>query len=109
MKETSINTNEEVNEKTDLLLNIENKGGADKYKNRIDALFKEFEHDAQNFESKLSSAINFSEKECVMHPIFGKGTIISIVPLGNDSLMEINFEKDGRKKIMANYANLKKI
>ena len=63
MKETSINTNEEVNEKTDLLLNIENKGGADKYKNRIDALFKEFEHDAQNFESKLSSAINFSEKE----------------------------------------------
>ncbi len=53
--------------------------------------------------------INFSEKECVMHPIFGKGTIISIVPLGNDSLIEINFEKDGRKKVMANYANLKKI
>ena len=63
MKETSINTNEEVNEKTDLLLNIENKGGADKYRNRIDTLFKEFEHDAKNFETKLSSAINFSEKE----------------------------------------------
>lgn len=54
---------------------------------------------------KLDFAIN----ENVSHPVFGRGVIISTTTLGNDILVEINFENSGVKKIMANYANLKKI
>ena len=52
--------------------------------------------------------INFNEKDLVVHSVFGKGTVISIVPMGNDHLVEVDFEKNGRKKVMANYAKLKK-
>ncbi len=52
--------------------------------------------------------INFSENDLVIHSVFGKGTVISIVPMGNDHLVEVDFEKKGRKKVMANYAKLKK-
>ena len=39
-------------------------GGYDKFKNKMKALFKEFERDETNaLEAKSSSAINFSEKE----------------------------------------------
>ena len=53
--------------------------------------------------------INFSEKDQVIHAVFGKGTVISIAPLGNDHLVEVDFEQKGRKKIMANYAKLQKV
>lgn len=52
--------------------------------------------------------INFSENDLVIHSVFGKGTVISILPMGNDHLVEVDFEKKGRKKVMANYAKLKK-
>lgn len=52
--------------------------------------------------------INFNENDLVVHSVFGKGTVISIVPMGNDHLVEVDFEKNGRKKVMANYAKLKK-
>ena len=44
-----------------------------------------------------------------MHNIFGEGTIVSVKPMANDSMLEIAFEKVGTKKIMANYAKLKKL
>ncbi len=60
-----------------------------------------------NFTEKPTES--FSVNEHVLHPIFGRGTIISTISLGNDLLVKINFENNGVKKIMANYANLKKI
>lgn len=47
--------------------------------------------------------------ERVRHSIFGDGTIISVKHMANDAMLEIAFEKVGTKKIMANYAKLKKI
>jgi DNA helicase-2/ATP-dependent DNA helicase PcrA len=47
--------------------------------------------------------------ERVMHNVFGEGTILSVKPMSNDKMLEIAFEKVGTKKIMANYARLKKI
>ena len=35
--------------------------------------------------------------------------ILSVTPMGNDSLLEIAFEKVGTKKLMANFARLKKL
>ncbi len=46
--------------------------------------------------------------ETVIHNTFGEGMVISAKVMGNDTLLEIAFEKFGTKKIMANYAKLKK-
>lgn len=46
--------------------------------------------------------------DTVVHKAFGTGMIISAVPMGNDTLLEIAFETAGTKKLMANYARLKK-
>lgn len=45
----------------------------------------------------------------VLHKTFGTGMIISTVPMGNDTLLEIAFEESGTKKLMANFARLQKI
>ena len=46
--------------------------------------------------------------ETISHRVFGQGRILSVTPMGNDSLLEIQCG-DVKKKIMANFANLKKI
>ena len=38
-----------------------------------------------------------------------QGTILSMQPMGNDVLVEVAFDKKGNKKIMANFAKLKKL
>ena len=43
----------------------------------------------------------------VIHKTFGKGTVMSVLPMNGDSLLEILFDTAGSKKLMANYANLK--
>ena len=45
----------------------------------------------------------------VKHLTFGQGEIISATPMGNDTLLEIMFETVGSKKIMQNFARLKKL
>ncbi len=47
--------------------------------------------------------------DTVLSKAFGQGTILSVRPMGNDSMLEIAFEKAGTKKLMANYAKLEKI
>ncbi len=43
----------------------------------------------------------------VSHATFGEGVVLSVSVMGDDSLLEVNFAKAGRKKLMANYAKLK--
>ncbi len=57
--------------------------------------------------SKETVAYTAGEK--VSHSIFGEGVIVSVKPMANDSMLEIAFDKVGTKKIMANYAKLKKL
>lgn len=45
----------------------------------------------------------------VLHKVFGQGMILSATRMGNDTLLEIAFEKVGTKKVFANYAKLKKL
>lgn len=47
--------------------------------------------------------------DTVVHKSFGTGTILSLQPMGNDTLMEVAFDKAGTKKMMANFARLEKI
>lgn len=53
--------------------------------------------------------IRFNKNDRVSHPVFGEGIIISLQNMGNDTLMEIEFAKVGKKKLMANFAKIKKI
>ena len=53
--------------------------------------------------------VTYTAGERVAHNIFGEGTIVSVKKMANDSMLEIAFEKVGTKKIMANYAKLKKL
>ena len=60
--------------------------------------------------SNISKPIEkFSVGDRVFHVTFGAGEIFSAKPMGNDMLYEVVFEKVGTKKLMGNYAKLKKI
>lgn len=62
-----------------------------------------------NLENKSDKNIKYSVGETVNHNTFGEGVILSVIDMGNDSLLEIAFDKVGTKKIMANYARLEKL
>ncbi len=51
----------------------------------------------------------FSAGDIVMHMTFGRGEILSVRPMGADTLYEVAFDKVGTKKLMATYARLKKM
>ena len=55
------------------------------------------------------SGASFAPGDAVAHKVFGQGMVLSATPMGNDTLVEIAFEKVGTKKIMANFARLKKV
>ena len=52
---------------------------------------------------------SFDVGDSVEHKTFGTGTILSVTPMGNDKLLEINFQQAGTKKLMSNFARLKKL
>ncbi len=49
------------------------------------------------------------EGDRVRHLTFGEGEVLSVRPMGSDVLYEVIFERFGTKKLMGNYAKLKKI
>ncbi len=51
----------------------------------------------------------FKAGDAVMHKAFGKGMVVTAQKLGNDTLLEIAFDKVGTKKLMANFAKLVKM
>ena len=52
--------------------------------------------------------VSYSAGDTVVSKVFGQGVILSAKPMGNDTMLEIAFEKAGTKKLMANYAKLDK-
>ena len=50
----------------------------------------------------------FHVGDAVFHRTFGNGMVLSADQVGNDTLLEIAFEKYGTKKLMANFARLQK-
>jgi DNA helicase-2/ATP-dependent DNA helicase PcrA len=53
--------------------------------------------------------ISFSVGDLVAHKVFGTGQVLSTKPMGNDFLLEINFDRSGVKKLMSNFSRLEKI
>lgn len=56
-----------------------------------------------------SQRMSFATGDTVEHGTFGQGMVISVRPMGSDTMLEIAFERYGTKKLMANYARLKKV
>ncbi len=50
---------------------------------------------------------SYSAGQRVEHKTFGKGLIVSVSPMGSDTLLEIAFDNVGTKKLMATFAKLK--
>ncbi len=59
--------------------------------------------------TKQSVNIAYSVGDTVRHKSFGTGVILSMQPMGNDTLLEVAFDKAGTKKMMANFARLEKL
>ncbi len=55
------------------------------------------------------NAVDLNVGERVSHNIFGEGTVLSVKKISNDAMVEIAFDKVGTKKLMANFAKIKKI
>lgn len=70
---------------------------------------KTFDHSFGPAAPKPSApAGSYRVGDTVGHKLFGTGVVFSAQPMGNDTLLEIAFEKAGTKKLMANFARLTK-
>ena len=50
----------------------------------------------------------FKPGDSVKHAVFGEGIVLSVRPMGGDTLYEVVFESCGTKKLMATYAKLQR-
>ena len=57
----------------------------------------------------IQSGVIYSVGDMVLHKVFGKGMIMSADKMGNDTLLEIAFDKVGTKKLMANFCKMEKL
>lgn len=64
---------------------------------------------AQKRQNQTKQSETFVAGDKVKHNIFGEGIVLNATPMAGDTLLEIAFETKGTKKIMANFARLKKI
>ena len=56
-----------------------------------------------------STPKHYEPGDIVEHKVFGRGKVLKVKPAAGDQIVEINFEKVGVKKTMANFAPLTKI
>ena len=47
--------------------------------------------------------------DLVDHKVFGRGKVLKVTPVAGDCIVEIQFDRVGIKKTMANYAPLTKL
>ena len=54
------------------------------------------------------AGVTYRVGDMVLHKVFGKGMVMSAEKMGNDTLLEIAFDKAGTKKLMANFCKMEK-
>ena len=55
------------------------------------------------------TGVVYNVGDTVLHKAFGKGIVMSAEKMGNDTLLEIAFDKAGTKKLMANFCKMEKL
>ena len=58
---------------------------------------------------KKAAAVSHAAGDIVEHRVFGRGKVLKATPIAGDCIVEIQFDRVGVKKTMANYAPLKKV
>lgn len=58
---------------------------------------------------QVSDNVKYSVGDLVLHKVFGKGMVTSAEPMGNDTMLEVAFDKVGTKTLMANFCKMEKI
>ena len=51
----------------------------------------------------------FHVGERVRHVVFGDGTVLSIIKMANDAMLEVGFDQVGTKRLMASHPKIKKL
>ena len=59
-----------------------------------------------NVDLAAKPSVKFKPGQRVYHKVFGDGTVVSVVNMSSDSMLEVAFDKVGTKKLMSNYAKL---
>lgn len=57
----------------------------------------------------IKSGTVYKKGDCVFHKVFGKGMIMKTEKMGNDTMLEVAFDKAGTKTLMANFSKMEKI
>jgi len=52
-----------------------------------------------------ASSLNLKKGDMVQHRAFGRGMVLSVLPMGNDALLEIAFDEIGTKRLMERTAS----
>jgi DNA helicase-2/ATP-dependent DNA helicase PcrA len=50
--------------------------------------------------------VSYSKGDMVQHTAFGRGMVLTVLPMGNDALLEVAFDGIGTKRLMANTASV---
>ena len=66
-------------------------------------------HTVQSAAPARKKAANFAAGDLVDHKVFGRGKVLKVTPVAGDCIVEIQFDRVGIKKTMANYAPLTKL
>lgn len=56
----------------------------------------------------VKSGTVYKKGDCVFHKVFGKGMIMKTEKMGNDTMLEVAFDKAGTKTLMANFSKMEK-
>lgn len=57
----------------------------------------------------VKSGVVYNVGDSVLHKVFGKGMVMRAEKMGNDTMLEIAFDKAGTKTLMANFCKMEKI
>lgn len=58
---------------------------------------------------EVKKTVSYVPGDIVDHRVFGRGKVLKATPIAGDCIVEIQFDRVGVKKTMANYAPLKKV
>ena len=57
--------------------------------------------------STKSAVPSYAKGNMVLHDTFGQGMVLSVMPVGNDAMLEIAFDQVGTKRLMAKAASVR--
>ena len=57
----------------------------------------------------VKSGTVYKKGDCVFHKVFGKGMIMKTEKMGNDTMLEVAFDKESTTTLMANFSKMEKI